>query len=79
MNPAKPSGLSPTQFNGKPSSTENRVQRKYAPLRDFEAVDLYIDVVYLTFKGEAIEAVILKLLYINYYVPKPLSYAVVSS
>ena len=73
MNPAKPSGPSPTQFNGK------RVQRKYALLRDFEAVDLYIDVVYLTFKGEAMEAVILKLLYINYYMPKPLGYAVISS
>jgi hypothetical protein len=45
----------------------------------FEAVDLYIDIIYLTFKGEAIEAVILKLLYINYHMPKPLSYAVVSS
>jgi hypothetical protein len=45
----------------------------------FEAVDLYIDVVYLTFKEEAIEAVILKLLYINYHMPKPLGYAVISS
>ena len=58
---------------------ENRVQRKYTPLRDFEAVDLYIDIIYLTFKGEAIKAVILKLLYINYHVPKPLGCAVMSS
>ena len=73
VNPAKPGGLSPTQFNGKPSLTE-----MFTPLRDFEAVDLYIDVIYLTFKGEAIKAVILKLLYINYYVPKPLGCVVMS-
>jgi hypothetical protein len=45
----------------------------------FEAVDLYIDIVYLTFKREAIKAVILKLLYINYHMPKPLGYTVMSS
>ena len=58
---------------------ENRVQRKYTPLRDFEAVDLYIDVIYLTFKEEVIKAVILKLLYINYYIPKLLGCAIMSS
>ena len=61
------------------SLIENQVQQKYALLRDFKAVDLYIDVIYLTFKGEVIKAVILKLLYINYHVPKLLSYAVISS
>ena len=60
------------------SLIENQVQQKYALLRDFEAVDLYIDVVYLTFKGEAIEAVILKLLYINYHMLKPLGCAIMS-
>jgi hypothetical protein len=43
------------------------------------ASKFFPDVIYLTFKREVIKVVILKLLYINYHVLKPLSYAIMSS